>query len=257
MSLSIDLNSDLGESFGAWRMGDDAAMLDLVTSANVACGFHGGDPGEMRRTVEMAVAKGVAIGAHPGFQDLQGFGRRRIHGIPDDEMQAMLLYQVGALQAIARAAGGAVTHVKIHGALGNMTSESDELAETCIRAVHALDHELYLVAIAATALERAARKVGQPCVSEIYADRAYNDDATLVSRGTPGAVIHDAEKAADSVLATIESGCITSINGRKVPVDVQTICVHGDSPDAVRMAEVVRTRLDKAGVTVARFDRKG
>jgi UPF0271 protein len=255
VSLTIDLNSDLGESFGAWRMGDDAAMLDIVTSANVACGFHGGDPREMRKTAEMAVAKGVAIGAHPGFHDLQGFGRRRIHGIPDDEMQAMMLYQIGALQAIARAAGGEVTHVKIHGALGNMTSEDDALAETCIRAVNALDPNLYLVAIAATALERAAVKVGQPCVSEIYADRAYNDDATLVSRGTPGAVIHDPDVAADNVLATIESGCITSINGKKVPVNVQTVCVHGDSPDAVRMAEILRTRLDKAGVTVARFDR--
>tara|TARA_R110000787_G_scaffold137458_28_gene250927 strand:- start:1470 stop:2237 length:768 start_codon:yes stop_codon:yes gene_type:complete len=253
MTAMIDLNSDLGESYGAWRMGDDAAMLDIVTSANVACGFHGGDPLEMRRTVEMAVAKNVAIGAHPGFQDLQGFGRRRILGIPSDELQAMMLYQVGALQAIARAAGGDVTHVKIHGALGNMTSEDDAMAETCIRAVQALDPKLMFVAIAATALERAARKVGQPCVSEIYADRAYNDDATLVTRGKPGAVIHDPDKAADNVLAVIDSGCITSINGVKVPVSVETVCVHGDSPDAVRMAEVVRTRLDKAGVKVARF----
>lgn len=202
---SIDLNADLGESFGPWRMGNDEAILDVISSANVACGFHASDPAEMRKVVRMCRDKGVGIGAHPGFHDLQGFGRRRILGIPDDELQAMILYQIGALQAIAAAEGAQVRHVKIHGALNNMATESYELAETCLAAIKALGGELITLVLPATELERAGTALQMPVAREVFADRAYNDDGTLVSRGQPGAMITGASEAADNILAMIEN----------------------------------------------------
>jgi UPF0271 protein len=255
MTLTVDLNADLGESFGPWRMGADEALLEIVTSANVACGFHAGDPVTMDRTVRLALEKCVAIGAHPGFKDLEGFGRRRILGLSPVETATMVRYQVGALQAIARAHGAAVTHVKSHGAFGNMASESDELAATFVEAVRASDPDLIVVAMAATALERAAGAKGQPYVAEVYADRAYEDDGTLVARSRPGAVLHDADVCADRVLAMLEEGAITSIHGNKVQVRAETVCVHGDGPEAVAMARTIRRRLEAAGVVVAPFHR--
>jgi UPF0271 protein len=250
---TIDLNADLGESFGPWRMGRDAEMLDIVTSANVACGFHAGDPVEMRRTVRLCRDKGVGIGAHPGFRDLEGFGRRRILGLSAEELTAMMLYQIGALRAIARAEGAALTHVKPHGALNNMASEDRALADTLVAAVRAAGDDLVMMAIAATALEDAARADGGAVVSEVFADRAYNDDGTLVARGLPGAMIHDPDAAADNVLRMIDDQAVTSITGRKVPVRPETVCVHGDGPAAVALAANLRTRLEAAGVTVARL----
>ncbi len=253
MTRTIDLNADLGESFGPWRMGADEALLQIITSANVACGFHAGDPVVMDRTVREAKRHGVAVGAHPGFRDLEGFGRRRIQGVDADELRTLVRYQVGALKAIAAAHGLAVSHVKLHGALANMASEDGSTAAQFVEAVAAVDDDLVVVAMAATALERAAVDHGQPLVREIYADRAYNDDGTLVSRGKPGAVLHDAAVAADRVLRMLEEGALTSINGAKVPVRPETVCVHGDGAAALAMAEALRHRLETAGVRVAPF----
>ena len=255
MTLTVDLNADLGESFGPWPMGADEALMEIVTSANVACGFHAGDPVTMDRTVERAVKNGVAIGAHPGFKDLEGFGRRRILGLSGQETTTMVRYQLGALQAIARAHGARVTHVKSHGAFGNMASESDELATIFVEAVRASDPDLIVVAMAATALERAAAAADQPHVREVYADRAYEDDGTLVARNLPGAVLHDADQAADRVLRMLEEGAITSIHGHKLKVRPETVCVHGDGPEAIAMARTVRRRLELAGVRLAPFHR--
>jgi len=250
---TIDLNADLGESFGAWSMGRDAEMLEIVTSANIACGFHAGDPAHMAKTVRLCLSKGVGIGAHPGFDDLEGFGRRQITGTPPETLGAMILYQVGALQAIALAGGGSMRHVKMHGALSNMCMTDRPMADVFARAVRRLSDQLVIMAVAATEIEHAAIAAGGPMVREVFADRTYNDDGTLVSRAQAGAVIHDAKQAADHVLRIVEDQAITSINGVKVPVRPETICVHGDNPEAVRLAATVRNRLEAAGVTVARF----
>lgn len=250
MSRSIDLNADLGESYGPYVMGDDAAMLDIVSSANVACGFHGGDPLVMMRTVERCVERGVSIGAHPGFADVQGFGRRRVHGLSDEELQALVIYQVGALRGAAAAHGATVRHVKLHGALANMASEDLALATTCLAAAQRVDRALRVMAMAGTALERAARSLGAPAIREVYADRAYNDDGTLVARSHPEAIIHDPRRAADRVVRMAETGAVTSINGVDVAVTADSVCVHGDHPDSVRMAETVRGALEEAGFDI-------
>ncbi len=251
--MQVDLNSDLGESFGAWRMGDDAAMLDIVTSANVACGFHAGDPDEMRATVERAKARGVAIGAHPGFHDLQGFGRRQIQGLTAREIEAMVAYQIGALQATAALAGHRVTHVKAHGALSNMACVDESMANALASAIKAVDRDLVFVVIPLTALERAGERANLPLAREIYADRAYEDDGTLVSRKKPGAVLHDPEEVAARVLAMVEARAIVSVSGKKLALGIDTVCIHGDSPGAVAMAQAVRRTLVGAGVKIARF----
>ncbi len=251
--MQVDLNSDLGESFGAWRMGDDAAMLDIVTSANVACGFHAGDPDEMRATVERAKARGVAIGAHPGFHDLQGFGRRQIQGLTAREIEAMVAYQIGALQATAALAGHKVTHVKAHGALSNMACVDETMATALAAAIKAVDRDLVFVVIPLTALERAGERANLPLAREIYADRAYEDDGTLVSRKKPGAVLHDPDEVAARVLAMVEARAIVSVSGKKLALGIDTVCIHGDSPGAVAMAQAVRRTLLGAGVKIAPF----
>jgi 5-oxoprolinase (ATP-hydrolysing) subunit A len=251
--MQVDLNSDLGESFGPWRMGDDDAMLDIVTSANVACGFHAGDPDEMRATVERAKKRGVAIGAHPGFHDLQGFGRRPIQGLAAREIEAMVAYQIGALQAMATLAGHKVTHVKAHGALSNMACVDDSMAAALAGAVKAVDRNLVFVVIPLTALERAGEKANLKLAREIYADRAYEDDGTLVSRKRPGAVLHDPEEVAARVLAMVQARAIVSVSGKKLALGIDTVCIHGDSPGAVAMAQAVRRTLVGAGVKIAPF----
>ncbi|GAB5470415.1 MAG: 5-oxoprolinase subunit PxpA [Rhodospirillales bacterium] len=253
MSHSIDLNADLGESFGAWTMGDDAALLDIVTSANIACGFHAGDPTVMTETVRLCLEKDVGIGAHPGFDDLRGFGRRRILGLSSGETTALLLYQIGALQAIARGQGQRVRHVKLHGALSNMASEEAPIAEAYVAAAQAADPDLIVVAMATTELEKAVERSGMRIARELYADRAYNPDGTLVSRGQPGAMIHDPEVAAERVLRMVEEQAIPAVDGSKIPTGGDSVCVHGDGPEAIRTAERIRERLDRAGVTVRRF----
>ncbi len=253
MKPVVDLNADLGESYGPWPMGNDSALLDIVTSANIACGFHAGDPEIMAKTVGLCREKNVGIGAHPGFNDLHGFGRRRIHGTPPSQMEAMLIYQIGALQAIARSQGSKVRHVKMHGALSNMASEDADLAAQCIGAAIKADPELILVAVAATALQSEGEKANIAMAREVFADRAYQPNGLLVPRSTPGAVIHDADVAAERVLRMVEERAVTAMDGTKVPVEPDTICVHGDEPSAVKLAEGVRKRLEDAGVEVRTF----
>ena len=253
--IEVDLNSDLGESFGAWTMGDDGAMLDVVTTANVACGFHAGDPDTMLKTVENAKARGVAIGAHPGFHDLQGFGRRQILGLSGREIEALVAYQIGALQAVATMAGHRVTHVKAHGALSNMAMTDMAMATSLASAVRAVDPSLTFVVIPLTALERAGEAANLPLAREIYADRAYEDDGTLVSRKKPGAILHDSETVAARVLEMVQERAIISVTGKRLGLSIDTICIHGDSPGAVAMARAVRRRLDEAGIRIAPFRR--
>lgn len=253
MTDTIDLNADLGESYGPWKMGDDAAMLDIVTSANVACGFHAGDPSIMTHTVRRARARAVRVGAHPGFDDIRGFGRRRMTGLPDEDLRASIIYQVGALRAIAAAEGVDVTHVKLHGALSNMACEDPALASLCIEAVQAALPSVIVVVVAATGLQDAAQRAGCPFVQELFADRAYADDGNLVSRSLPGAMIHDPGEASERMLRMLDEGAIITASGKRIAVDARTICVHGDSPGAVRMAESLRERLEKGGIRVASF----
>ncbi|NMG28454.1 LamB/YcsF family protein [Aromatoleum evansii] len=246
MSERINLNADLGESFGAWSMGEDAAMLEVVKSANVACGFHAGDPLVMRQTVATAKRCGVSLGAHPGFPDLQGFGRRRMD-VPAAELEAMLIYQIGALAGMARAEGMAVTHVKPHGALNNMACADAKLAATVARAVRAFDPNLILLAPALSQLVIAGREAGLRVVEEIFADRAYLDDGNLVPRSQPGAMVHGADACLRHVLAMLEAGALISINGKRLPVKAQSICVHGDDAEAVATARALRDGLQRAG----------
>jgi 5-oxoprolinase (ATP-hydrolysing) subunit A len=250
---TIDLNADLGESFGAWTMGDDTALLKIVTSANVACGFHGGDPTVMFETARTAKANNVAIGAHPGFNDLAGFGRRVIRGSTMAEIEYMTAYQIGALQALAKAAGHAVTHVKPHGALGNLCNDEDDFALAIGRAIKAVDARLVYVVMPGRNSERAADKLGLPMVREVFADRTYDDHGQLTSRKLPGSVIHDPREAVAHVLRMVTDRAITSVNGKKIPVSIDTICVHGDKPSAVDQARQVRAALEAQGLKLAPF----
>ncbi|MDP4024353.1 5-oxoprolinase subunit PxpA [Methylobacterium sp. NEAU 140] len=249
---SVDLNSDLGEGYGAYACGDDAAMLSVVTSANVACGLHAGDPEIMAATFRIARERGVAVGAHPGFPDLWGFGRRRIPFTPG-EIERLVAYQVGAAQALATYAGHRVTYVKTHGALGNIAAEDRAVADAVARAVKAVDPALALLAIALSAQVSAGEAAGLEVVQEIFADRGYTEKGLLIPRSEPGAMITDATEAADRVLAMVESGAIITAQGNTLPTPVRSICVHGDSAHAVATAKAVRARLEGAGVTVAPF----
>lgn len=246
----VDLNCDMGESWGAYTMGDDAAMLKIVTSANVACGFHGGDPLVMHRTLELAKRNGVNVGAHPSYLDPWGFGRRRIVGEDPADIEKMIVYQVGAIVEMARYVGHRVAHVKPHGTLGNAAQEDDALATTIARTVKAIDPGLILMVMPGGSLERAGEKANLKIAREVFADRAYDDRGMLVSRKLPGAVIHDAALAAGNVLRMVQEGAVISVTGKRVPVSVDTICVHGDNPAAVAMAGEVRATLERAGVAV-------
>ncbi len=251
--MKIDLNTDLGESFGAWTMGDDDAMLDLVTSANVACGFHAGDPIVMHRTMAAARDRGVSVGAHPGFLDLWGFGRRPILGDSPADIEKMLVYQIGAAQAVASSVGSRLAHVKAHGSLGNMAMVDPDLAAAVARAVRTIDRDLILVVMPGSALEQAGLGEGLVLAREVYADRTYDDDGNLTSRKVAGAVIHDAEAAAARVLRMVEDGAVTTVTGRRLPVRIDTICVHGDNPQAVAMARTVRAALQAGGAELRPF----
>jgi UPF0271 protein len=250
---SVDLNSDLGEGFGAWPMGDDEAMLSIATSANVACGFHAGDPDIMRRTLALAKARGVSVGAHPGYRDLAGFGRRVVPGLTAAEIENLVAYQIGALQAVAALAGHRVTHVKAHGALSNVACADDMTARAIASAVRAVDRELAFVVLPNTALQRAGDASGLRCVSEVFADRAYDDDAALLSRGKPGAVLHDAGLIAERVVRMVQDRAVVAVSGKVIKVDVDTVCVHGDTRGAVEIARAVRHALEAEGITVAPF----
>lgn len=249
--MRIDLNADLGEGFGPWRMGDDAAMLAIVTTANVACGLHAGDPEIMRATAEAARARGVAVGAHPGFPDLAGFGRRRLPGLTAREVENLVAYQAGAFAGAAALAGHRMSHVKTHGALGNMAAEDDGLAAAVARAIRAVDPGLAFTVMPGTALERAADRAGLRPIREIYADRAYAADFTLAPRARPGAVIDDPEAALGRVLAMLAAGAVIAEGGGRLASTIESVCVHGDNPAAVAMAGRLRAGLQAAGFTLA------
>jgi 5-oxoprolinase (ATP-hydrolysing) subunit A len=248
----VDLNCDCGEGFGAYRMGDDAAMLDIVTSVNVACGFHAGDPDIMADLFKAAKAKGVAIGAHPGFPDIRGFGRRRLP-FTAAEIERLVAYQIGAALALAAYAGHELGFVKVHGALSNIATEDAAIAQAIARAVKMVDPRLGFLAPAGTKLETAGLAQGIAVAREVYADRAYTDAGLLVDRSVPGAVLHVAEDVADRVLSMVQEGAIITITGKRLPVGIDSICVHGDSPNAVAMAKAVRLRLEEAGIVLAPF----
>ncbi|PWW47031.1 LamB/YcsF family protein [Melaminivora alkalimesophila] len=248
----MDINSDLGESFGAWRMGDDAALLDVVTSANVACGFHAGDPAGILDTLRAAAERGVAVGAHVAYPDLVGFGRRNMDPT-SRELQADVIYQIGALQGLAAAAGTRVRYVKPHGALYNTIAHDERQARDVIAAIRAVDPGLTLMALAGSPLIQWARDAGLRVVGEAFADRAYNDDGTLVSRRQPGAVLHDADAVAERMLRLVQTGRLTAASGREVAIEADSICVHGDSPGAVQMAQRVHAVLTAAGVALRPF----
>jgi UPF0271 protein len=252
MTRKVDLNADMGEGFGPWLMGDDAPLLKLVSSANIACGFHAGDPNVMHRTMQSAVANEVGIGAHPGFADLQGFGRRRLP-LPHDEIANDVTYQLGAAQAMAKRAGGKVRHLKLHGALSNMASVDHALARACYRAALDVDPDIVIMVLAGTAMEDVVRDLGCAWAGEIFADRAYNDDATLVDRARPGAVLHNAKVAAPRILKMLEAGAIISENGKHIPCQIDTICLHGDTAGAVEMARGIRAHLTGAGITIEKL----
>lgn len=248
--MKIDLNADLGEGFGPWVMGDDAAMMGLVSSANIACGGHAGDPETMFRALARATETGVAIGAHPGYADRQGFGRRIIPMTPA-EVKRMIAAQVGALIGVAQLAGARVAYVKPHGALSNLASADRPLAEAVAQAVGALG--LGLLAISGTEMEAAARAIGLPVWSEVFADRAYLPSGQLVPRSRKDAMIHDPDEAADRLIGFLETGLMPVVGGAPIKLAAQSICIHGDSPGAVAMARRIRERLTDAGVEIARF----
>jgi UPF0271 protein len=248
----VDLNADLGESFGAWRLGDDEAMLAIVTSANVACGFHAGDPLTMRRVCARAIARGVRIGAQVSYRDLAGFGRREMT-VPPDELAAEILYQIAALDGIARAEGGRVSYVKPHGALYNRAARDREQAAAIAAAVVSYDPKLPLLTLPGSATEAAAAEVGLRAVTEAFADRGYADDGSLVPRGQPGALVTDPPAVAARAVAMVTEGAVGTVEGHRVEVSPRSLCVHGDTPGAVLIATAVRDALERAGVTVAPF----
>ncbi|HLU18636.1 MAG TPA: 5-oxoprolinase subunit PxpA [Pusillimonas sp.] len=249
MSLSVNLNADMGEGFGAYDIGDDNAILKIIRSANIACGFHAGDPLTMRRVVEQAKQEGVSIGAHPGFNDLWGFGRRRIQMSPSD-LENMIAYQIGALQAMASFCGEKVTHVKPHGALNNMAAESADYAMAIGRAIKAVDPNLIYVALSGSEMEKAAQNLGLKLAREGFCDRLYDDNGNLVSRSIPGSVIHDPQKATEQVVRMVVDGEIISTSGKRIKRRVDSLCVHGDEPTAVALAAMVRKGLEDAGVKI-------
>ncbi|GAB4589960.1 LamB/YcsF family protein [Nocardia sp. IFM 10818] len=249
--MSVDLNSDLGEGFGAYAMGDDAAMLDLVTSANIACGFHAGDPSIMRRTCALAVEKGVRIGAHVGYRDLPGFGRRAMAVSPSD-LRDETLYQIGSLDAFARAAGDRVRYVKPHGALYHAAAADRTLADALLVALREFDKRLVLLGPARTELEAAAREAGIRFFAEGFADRAYTAEGLLAPRGLAGAVL-DADAAVAQALSIARSGKAVTVDDGTVAVTAASLCVHGDSPAAVEMARRIRTALDESRIPVRPF----
>jgi len=247
--MRINLNSDLGEGFGAWPMGDDAAMLDIVGAANIACGFHAGDPTVMARTVRAALARGVGIGAHPSYPDLQGFGRRPM-ALSAAEIEAAVAYQIGALAGVAAACGGRVEHVKPHGALSNRAAVDAEAALAVARAIKGVDAGLIFLAPAGSAMVAAGRQLGLVVAEEVFADRNYDDAGNLLPRSHPRALVHDPAEAVANVLSMVRHGGLRSIGGAEVPCSAQSVCVHGDDPGAVVLARTLKEALLRAGIEI-------
>jgi UPF0271 protein len=249
MRKQINLNADIAEGWGAYDIGNDAELMKIIKSASVACGFHAGDPNTMHRLCMLAKQEGVSVGVHPGFNDLWGFGRRRIQMKPVD-LEYMIAYQIGALQAMAAYAGLKVTHLKAHGALNNMAAEDESYAMAIGRAIKTVDKDIIYVAPFGSQMEKAAVELGLPLAREGFADRQYNDDGTLASRSIPGTVLKDPAAAAKQVLRMVQEGQIVSRTGKLVKADIHTICVHGDEATGVAVARGVRTALEEAGVAV-------
>lgn len=250
--MTIDLNSDLGEGFGSWPMGDDDAMLAVVTSANVACGFHAGDPRSIHATVAAAARRGVRVGAHVSYPDLVGFGRRDMD-LSHDELMTDIIYQIGALQALAHSVGTRVSYVKPHGALYNRIAHDEAQAAAVIDALLAVDDDLPLLALAGSPIIAQAQAAGLGTVAEAFADRAYEADGSLMSRRNPGSVLHDPQLVAERMVRLVREGTVESVDGTLVSIPVDSICVHGDSPGAVAMARAVREQLLAAGLDLAAF----
>jgi len=249
--LTVDLNADMGEGFGRYRL-EDAALLDVVTSANIACGFHAGDPVVMRQTVMQAARRGVAVGAHPGYPDLVGFGRRELAASPE-EIEAMVVYQVGALHAVCAAAGTRLRYVKPHGALYNRAVHDVAAADAIARAIRSVDASLALLALAGSEMLAAATRAGVRGVSEAFVDRAYRDDGALVPRSARGAVLTDSREIAERALRMVQTGTVRSIDGRDIAVRAESLCTHGDGANALAIVRTVRERLEQSGVRIAPF----
>jgi 5-oxoprolinase (ATP-hydrolysing) subunit A len=245
----IDLNCDMGESYGAWKMGADADVMPFITSANIACGFHGGDPATIRKTVRLAVDHGVAIGAHPSLPDIQGFGRRVMKISPQD-MYDLVVYQAGAVEAFARAAGGRLHHIKCHGALYNMAAVDEGLSDAMGRAAKDLG-KVMVYALSNSTMMKVVKKHDLPVIGEVFADRGYSDDGTLAPRDLPGGMIEDKQKSVAQALAMVEQGIVISLNGKRVPVAADTLCLHGDQPGAVAFAKEIRKAFTERGITLA------
>jgi len=246
---TVDLNCDMGESFGAWKMGNDAALMDHVTSVNIACGFHAGDPSTIRHTVQTAIQKKVAIGAHPGYPDLQGFGRRNM-SIASEEVYDLVLYQVAALKGVCESLGGRLHHVKPHGALYNQAAKSQELAAAIASAVKDIDGSLIFYGGAGTSLITEAEKISLKTGSEVFADRTYQADGSLTPRRLANALISDTNVAVEQARRMVESGEVVSLDGHVVAVKAETICIHGDGPNAIEFASALRQAFGAAGISV-------
>jgi 5-oxoprolinase (ATP-hydrolysing) subunit A len=247
--MRIDINADMGESFGAYTIGHDAGLMKSITSANIAAGFHGGDPSVLRETIRLAKSHGVAVGAHPGFPDLVGFGRRELNVTPK-EAEDFVLYQIAAVAGIARAEGVTLQHVKPHGALFNMAVRNAELSAAIARAVAAFDRALILFGLPGSEILSAGRAAGLQVASEVFADRAYESDGSLASRRKPGSVIHDADAVVARAVRMVTERTVVAIDGTPVSLEADTICVHGDTPGADRLAARIRAGLEQAGVVV-------
>lgn len=250
--LRVDLNCDMGESFGRYNLGTDADMMDYITSANIACGYHAGDPTVMRRTVRSAVRSGVAIGAHPGLPDLAGFGRRRME-VSADEVHDMVTYQIGALQAFVKQEGGKLSHVKAHGALYNMAAVDKGLAEAIACAVYETDPALILYGLAGSEMIAAGKAAGLRTASEVFADRTYREDGTLTPRSMPGALITDPDQAVKQVLQMVKESRVSTAEGRVITIEANTVCIHGDGGHALSFAGKLRAALEKEGIMVSAF----
>jgi UPF0271 protein len=250
--MTIDLNSDLGESFGPWKMGQDEALMTSITSANVACGFHAGDATVMRQTIALAKRHGVAVGAHPGFQDLQGFGRREMH-VSASEVEDLVLYQVAAMAGVAAAEGVRLQHVKAHGALYNMAARDAALARAIARAVVAFDRSLILFGLPNSPLLAEGERAGLQVAAEIFADRTYEADGSLTSRRVAGSVIHDPAVVVQRAIDMVSTRRVTATNGTTITLDARTLCLHGDTPGAAELARQIRSALEAAGIAVKAF----
>ena len=250
MTKTIDLNCDMGESYGAWKMGADAEVMPYISSANIACGFHAGDPATIRKTVRTAVDRGVAVGAHPSLPDLMGFGRRTMRISPQD-MYDLIVYQAGAVEAFARAAGVKLHHVKCHGALYNMAAMDEGLSDAMVRAVKDLGSGVILYCLSRSKNFESAKKANIPVAGEVFADRGYSDDGTLAPRDKPGGMIEDPQASVAQVLGMIEGGYVTSLGGKRVAVAADTLCLHGDQPGAVTFAQTLRKVFREKGINVA------